>query len=109
VTDTRYLVHGVFWDGPPAVSAASDGGRPVLCLQHRSGVVSEMALDAGTRPGFRVADGARRCLGHTRVFSAAERRHVTCPDVVNFWLLKGRLVEPGEHTSEVPAVQEALF
>ncbi|MFF2316285.1 DUF2797 domain-containing protein [Arthrobacter sp. NPDC058097] len=80
MTDTRYLVHGVFWDGPPAVSAASDGGRPVLRLQHRSGGFSEMALDAGTRLGFRVADGARHCLGHTRVFSATERRHVTCPD-----------------------------
>ena len=26
MTDTRYLVHGVFGDGPPAVSAASDAG-----------------------------------------------------------------------------------
>jgi hypothetical protein len=80
VTDTRYLVHGVFWDGPPAVSAASDGGRPVLRLQHHSGGFSEMTLDAGTRLGFRVADGVKHCLGHTRVFSATERRHVTCPD-----------------------------
>ncbi|MDQ0866324.1 hypothetical protein [Arthrobacter globiformis] len=79
MTDTRYLVHGVFWDGPPAVSAASDGGRPVLRLQHRSGAFTEMTLDAGTRLGFRVADGAKHCLGHTRVFSATERRHVTCP------------------------------
>ena len=29
--------------------------------------------------------------------------------VVNLGLLKGRLVEPGEYSSEVPAVQEALF
>jgi hypothetical protein len=80
VTDTRYLVHGVFWDGPPVLSAASDGGRPVLRLQHLSVGFSAMALDAGTRLGFRVAHGAKHCLGHTRVFSAADQRHITCPE-----------------------------
>jgi hypothetical protein len=68
VTDTRYLVHGVFWDGPPAVSAASDGaasdgGRPVLRLQHRSGGFTEMTqvpdLPTGRRypvvGGFAIA------------------------------------------------------
>ena len=80
MTDTRYLVHGVFWDGPPAISTTSDGGRPVLRLQHLSGAFSETALDAGTRLGFRVTDRVKHCLGHTRVFSAAERRHVSCPD-----------------------------
>jgi hypothetical protein len=29
--------------------------------------------------------------------------------VVNLGLLKGRLLEPGAYSSEVPAVQEALF
>jgi hypothetical protein len=49
VTDTRYLVHGVFWDGPPAISTTSDGGRPVLRLQYPSGAFSETVLDAGEK------------------------------------------------------------
>jgi hypothetical protein len=82
VTDTRYLVHGVFWDGPPAASGTSDGGSPVLRLQQLSPDhgFSELRLHAGARLGFRVADGGKHCLGHTRVFSASEREHVPCPD-----------------------------
>ena len=82
MTDTRYLVHGVFWDGPPAASGTSDGGSPVVRLQQLSPGhgFSELRLHAGARLGFRVADGGKHCLGHTRVFSASEREHVPCPD-----------------------------
>lgn len=82
MTDTRYLVHGVFWDGPPPESPAADGGRPVLRLQPLSPEhgFRGLKLDAGTRLGFRVADGGKHCLGHTSVFSASEREHVPCPD-----------------------------
>lgn len=87
MTDTRYLVHGVFWDGPPAPSPTSDGGRPVFRLQHLSPheaesggpAFTDLALDAGTRLGFRLADGRRHCLGHARVFSPRAREHVPCP------------------------------
>ena len=82
MTDTRYLVHGVFWDGPPAVCGTSDGGSPVLRLQHLSPGhgFSEVRLDAGAQLGVRVADSGKHCLGHTKVFSEAEREHVPCPD-----------------------------
>lgn len=82
MTDTRYLVHGVFWDGPPAASGTSDGGSPVLRLQQLSPGhgFSEVRLDAGARLGFRVADTGKHCLGHTKVFSESEREHVPCPD-----------------------------
>jgi hypothetical protein len=93
VTDTRYLVHGVFWDGPPAAAPASDGGHPVLRLQRLSpqhppasgsafsgSDFRELRLDAGTRLGFRLADGGKLCLGHAKVFSPTEREHVPCPD-----------------------------
>lgn len=82
MTDTRYLVHGVFWDGPPAASGTSDGGSPVLRLQQISPGhgFSEVRLDAGARLGFRVADTGKHCLGHTKVFSESEREHVPCPD-----------------------------
>lgn len=84
MTDTRYLVHGVFWDGPPAASRTSDGGSPVLRLQQLApgGGFSEVRLDPGARLGFRVADSGKHCLGHARVFSAAEREHVPCQDRV---------------------------
>jgi hypothetical protein len=73
VTDTRYLVHGVFWDGPPAVSAASDGaasdgGRPVLRLQHRSGGFTEMTQvpDLPTGRRYPVVGGLPLLFwGHT--------------------------------------------
>ncbi|MDR6555909.1 hypothetical protein J2809_000240 [Arthrobacter pascens] len=94
MTDTRYLVHGVFWDGPPAASGRSDGGSPVLRLQQLSPGhgFSELRLHAGARLGFRVADGAKHCLGHTRVFSASEREHVPCPD--RFPAARGSQCEP---------------
>jgi hypothetical protein len=93
VTGTRYLVHGVFWDGPPAASGTSDGGSPVLRLQRLSPGhgFSEVRLDAGARLGFRVADSGKHCLGHTKVFSEAEREHVPCPD--RFPALRGSQCE----------------
>ncbi|MET3705517.1 hypothetical protein ABIB17_000116 [Arthrobacter sp. UYEF6] len=30
MTVTRYLVHGVFWDGAPAQSVGHDGGSPAV-------------------------------------------------------------------------------
>lgn len=92
MTDTRYLVHGVFWDGPPAASGTSDGGSPVLRLQQLSPGpgFSELRLHAGARLGFRVADG-KHCLGHTRVISLSEREHVPCPD--RFPALRGSQCE----------------
>ena len=84
MTDTRYLVHGVFWDGPPAASGTSDGGSPVLRLQQLSPGhgFSELRLDAGARLGFRVADGGKHCLGHTKVFSAVRAGACAVPGPV---------------------------
>ncbi|WP_426979043.1 DUF2797 domain-containing protein [Pseudarthrobacter sp. O4] len=83
MTDTRYLVHGVFWDGPPPVpgpgSEQSDGGQPVLRLQDPSGTFTALALDAGTRLGFRLAAAGKSCLGHHLVHGPAERDHILCP------------------------------
>jgi hypothetical protein len=79
VTDTRYLVHGVFWDGAPAQSAGHDGGSPVLRLQSPSGDLHEVSLAAGARLGFEVADHGRFCLGHHKVHSASSRDHILCP------------------------------
>lgn len=81
MTDTRYLVHGVFWDGPAPVPAAASGqgGLPVLRLQDPDGTLTELALDAGTRLGFRVATKGKHCLGHHNVHGPAERDHVLCP------------------------------
>ncbi len=83
MTDTRYLVHGVFWDGPPPVpgpeSGQSGGGRPVLRLQDPAGPFTALALDAGTRLGFRLAAGGKSCLGHHKVHGPADRDHVPCP------------------------------
>lgn len=44
MTDTRYLVHGVFWDGEPAAGLEHDGGSPVLRLQSPSGAFREVSL-----------------------------------------------------------------
>jgi len=79
VTDTRYLVHGVFWDGPPAARQEDDGGSPVLRLQPKSGGIREVSLRPGARLGFRVEAGGRSCLGHQKVHTAASRTHVLCP------------------------------
>jgi len=79
VTDTRYLVHGVFWDGEPASQQEHDGGRPVLRLQPPTGAFREVSLHPGARLGFHVADGARFCLGHYKVHSESRRDHVPCP------------------------------
>ncbi|WLQ06962.1 DUF2797 domain-containing protein [Arthrobacter oryzae] len=88
MTDTRYLVHGVFWDGAPPGSPAGrpsgggparrDGGTPVMRLQDRSGRFRELALDAGSRLGFSVAAGGKACLGHHKVHGPADRDHVLC-------------------------------
>lgn len=81
MTDTRYMVHGVFWDGPaPAPDTASgQGGLPVMRLQDPDGTLTELALDAGTRLGFRLAAEGKSCLGHHRVHGPADRDHVLCP------------------------------
>lgn len=79
MTDTRYLVHGVFWDGEPASQQEHDGGRPVLRLQPPNGAFREVSLHPGSRLGFHVAAGARFCLGHYKVHSASRRDHVPCP------------------------------
>ncbi|MHA7222160.1 DUF2797 domain-containing protein [Arthrobacter sp. RHLT1-20] len=77
MTDPCYLVHGVFWDGPPAV--APDAGRPVMRLQDRSGTLAEVVLDAGVRLGFRLAADGKSCLGHHKVHGPADRDHILCP------------------------------
>ncbi len=41
---------------------------------------SELALDAGTRLGFRLAAPGRHCLGHHKVHGPADRDHRTCPE-----------------------------
>ncbi|AXJ08343.1 DUF2797 domain-containing protein [Arthrobacter sp. PM3] len=89
MTSTRYLVHGVFWDGPAPAPGESDGGRAVLRVQHldpaRPGATdgtaafTDLTLDAGTRLGFRVAAGGKSCLGHHKVHGPADRDHVPCP------------------------------
>ncbi|WP_461187425.1 DUF2797 domain-containing protein [Arthrobacter sp. Z4-13] len=71
MTDTRYLVHGVFWLAPPA-------SCPVLRLQASDGTFEEIALDGGTRLGFRLAAEGKSCLGHHRVHGPALRDHVLC-------------------------------
>lgn len=88
MTDTRYLVHGVFWDGAPPGSPAGrpsgagpadrDGGTPVMRLQDPSGRFRELALAAGSRLGFSVAAGGKSCLGHHKVHGPADRDHVLC-------------------------------
>lgn len=82
MTDARYLVHGVFWDGPgPAapVVGQPDAGRPSLRLQDTGGNLTDLRLDAGTRLGFRLTAEGTSCLGHHRVHGPAERDHVPCP------------------------------
>ncbi|WP_461172106.1 DUF2797 domain-containing protein [Arthrobacter sp. Z1-9] len=71
MTDTRYLVHGVFWPAPPA-------SRPVLRLQAPDGTFEELVLDGGTRLGFRLAAEGKSCLGHHRVHGPDHRDHVLC-------------------------------
>ncbi|WP_407709829.1 DUF2797 domain-containing protein [Arthrobacter nitrophenolicus] len=78
VTDAPHLVHGVFWDGPPATAAEDDGGAPVLRLQAVSGDFREFGLHPGARLGFRVADPAKSCLGHLLVHSSTKRDHILC-------------------------------
>lgn len=83
MTDTRYLVHGVFWHGPapaaPGVGAPG-AGRAALRLQDSAGAFTELELDAGTRLGFRLAAPDKRCLGHHKVHGPADRDHISCPE-----------------------------
>ena len=82
MTDTRYLVHGVFWDAEPAApgeAGTSDGGHPVMRLQDPDGGVTGLALGAGTRLGFRLAAAGKHCLGHHKVHGPTDRDHVLCP------------------------------
>lgn len=83
MTDTCYLVHGVFWDAGPEGSseyAVSDGGRPAMRLQDPDGGFTDLVLDAGTRLGFRLAAAGKNCLGHHLVHGPADRDHVLCRD-----------------------------
>ena len=89
MTDTRYLVHGVFWDDPPAGPAGpgaaggyaqpGEAGVPAIRLQDPDGGFTGLPLDAGTRLGFRLAAGGKHCLGHHKVHGPADRNHVLCP------------------------------
>ena len=78
MTDTRYLVYGVFWDGPPVSTPADDGGGPVLRLQSPEGDFREPSLRPGSRLGFHVVEPGRYCLGHVQVQSAGSRRRILC-------------------------------
>ncbi|MEY9777942.1 DUF2797 domain-containing protein [Arthrobacter sp. MW3 TE3886] len=81
MTDTRYLVHGVFWDSPAPGPAAASGGRPpAMRLQDPDGAITALPLDAGIRLGFRLAAAGKHCLGHHLVHGSADRDHVLCPD-----------------------------
>ncbi len=90
MTDTRYLVHGVFWDGPAPVQAPaapvpapesgqSGGGLPVMRLQDPDGTLTDLTLDAGTRLGFRLAATGKHCLGRHLVHGPGDRDHILCP------------------------------
>ena len=80
MTDTRYLVHGVFWDGAAGRGRRSTtAAAPVMRLQDPAGGFRELTLDAGSRLGFRVAAEGKFCLGHHRVHGPADRDHVLCP------------------------------
>ena len=48
-------------------------------LQDPDGAFTELALDAGTRLGFRLAAAGKHCLGHHKVHGPADRDHVLCP------------------------------
>lgn len=84
MTDTPYLVHGVFWDGVPASpaaqasTAAHDAGSPVLRLQSPDGDFRELSLTPRARLGFEVARPGKSCLGHTVVHSSTRRDHIPC-------------------------------
>ena len=80
MTDTRYLVHGVFWDGQPAPGQEYDGGSPVLRLQPPSGRIPGGQPPPGCQarlPGGRPAAGP--AWGTTRSTRPARRDHVLCP------------------------------
>ena len=78
MTDTRYLVHGVFWDGQPAPRRGHNGGAPVMRLQSPSGDFLQLSLQPGARLGFQIVEQFRSCLGHLRVHSSVRRDHVLC-------------------------------
>ena len=78
MTDTRYLVHGVFWHAPDASKETDDGGSPVLRLQSPEGDFRQLSLGPGRRLGFHVVEPGRSCLGHITVRSAGSRSHVLC-------------------------------
>ena len=77
MTDTPYLVYGVFWPGAPG-SPGAPVASPVLRLQAPDGTFAEAALDDGTRLGFRLAAEGKSCLGHHRVYGPARRDHILC-------------------------------
>ncbi|MDP9887209.1 DUF2797 domain-containing protein [Pseudarthrobacter enclensis] len=78
MTDTRYLVHGVFWHAADPSKETDDGGSPVLRLQSPEGEFRQVGLSPGQRLGFEVVQPGRWCLGHVTVQSAGSRSHVLC-------------------------------
>lgn len=91
MTDTRFLVHGVSWDGPASRTPEYDGGTPALRVQSPAGGLSSVSLEPGSRLGFRPVVRGRFCLGHHKVFSASSREHVLCPG--NSQAVKGKQCE----------------
>ncbi|MEE9094892.1 DUF2797 domain-containing protein [Pseudarthrobacter phenanthrenivorans] len=78
MTDTRYLVHGVFWHAADPAPETDDAGSPVLRLQSPEGEFRQVGLSPGQRLGFEVVEPGRFCLGHVTVQSAGSRTHVLC-------------------------------
>jgi hypothetical protein len=78
VTNTRYLVHGVFWHAADASKETDDAGSPVLRLQSPEGDFRQLGIGPGQRLGFEVVEPGRFCLGHVTVQSAGSRSHVLC-------------------------------
>ena len=75
MTDTRYLVHGVFWDGTPASGQEDDGGSPVLRLEAPSGAFREVSLHPGARLGFQVSGGGCARTRRAEVIPTAQTAH----------------------------------
>ncbi len=68
-----------------AAPAAAGDRQPTAaarCCASRTPTAAsrDLALDAGTRLGFRLAAAGKHCLGHHKVHGPADRDHVLCPD-----------------------------
>ena len=78
LTDTRYLVHGVFWHAADSSGEADDGGAPALRLQSPEGEFRQLSLSPGERLAFQVVEPGKSCLGHVVVHARARRDHILC-------------------------------